>query len=69
MLMEIPVAMPVGTRLELSMDWTGLYHGKQKMRLVLLGWVTRVDENGTAVRFVRHQFRDVSPVESKLRVA
>jgi len=53
---EIPETMPKGSRLELSMDWPGLYHGTDMVRLFLAGYVTRVDGRGVALRILKHRF-------------
>jgi hypothetical protein len=55
-LIHIPEAMTVGMTLELAMDWTGLYHGREKMRLFLVASVTRSDRRGTALRILAHRF-------------
>jgi hypothetical protein len=60
-LIDIPPAIPVGATLELAIDWTGLYHGKPMVRLVLIGSVMRNDSRGTALRILSHQFRDARP--------
>ncbi len=60
MLLDIPDSLPAGTRLEVVMDWPGIYFGRNKVRLFLIGTVTRVDERGTALRILRHEFRDVA---------
>jgi hypothetical protein len=61
-LIDIPETLPVGSRLELAMDWPGLYHGKPMVLLSLTASVVRVDLRGTALRILNHQFRDVSAV-------
>jgi hypothetical protein len=66
-LMEIPEAVPVGSTLELAIDWPGLYHGGPMVRLFLTGSVTRVDGRGTAFRIISHQFRDVRPAAVRPR--
>ena len=60
-LIDIPPAIAVGATLELAIDWTGLYHGKPMIRLILIGSVMRTDSRGTALRILSHQFRDVYP--------
>ena len=60
-LIEVPDSLAVGTKLELSMDWTGLYHGRQNMRLFLIASVNRTDSRGIALRILSNRFRDVSP--------
>jgi len=58
-LIEISEAIPVGAKLELAMDWTGLYHGRDRMRLHLIAAAWRADGRGTALRILRHKFRYV----------
>jgi hypothetical protein len=60
-LIDIPEAMAVGTKLELAMNWTGLYHNKQSMRLHMIAAVTRTDGRGTALRILKHRFCDAGP--------
>jgi c-di-GMP-binding flagellar brake protein YcgR len=57
---EIGRVLEPGTELELSLDWTGLYHGKRRMRLFLWGEVVRSDEQSTAMRILTHEFREVA---------
>jgi len=57
LLIDIHEELAVGTRLEIAMDWTGLYHGTDMVRLCLAASVTRVDGRGTALRTLSHQFR------------
>ncbi len=59
-LLDIPEALPAGTRLEVIMDWPGIYFGKKKVRLFLAGVIARVEARGTALRVLRHEFRDVA---------
>jgi hypothetical protein len=61
LLIGIPGPATAGTKLELAMDWTGLYHGRQTMRLFLVAQVTRTGARGTALRILSHSFRDVTP--------
>ena len=58
---DTPEAAPVGTELELEIDWPGLYHGKPMVRLLVIGSVVRNDGRGTALRILSHQFRYVRP--------
>ena len=58
-LIDIP-PVPIGSTVDLEIEWTGLYHGKM-VRLVLTGTVVRIDNRGTAIRILQHQFRDVRP--------
>ncbi|HXA52647.1 MAG TPA: PilZ domain-containing protein [Candidatus Acidoferrum sp.] len=57
---EIGRVLDPGTEMELVLDWTGLYHGKRKMRLFIWGEVVRSEEQSTAVRILSHEFREVS---------
>ena len=73
---EILETVSEGTVMEFLMDWTGLYHGKSTVRLFLTASVVRVDARGTALRILKHQFRDARPavvrprrVERNLAVA
>jgi hypothetical protein len=56
-LIDTTEALPVGTRLELAIDWVGLYHGKPMVRLLVLGSVVRTDRCGTALRILSHQWQ------------
>ncbi len=47
----------VGTRMELSIDWPSLLHGKVPLRFVTIGEVVRCDASGFAVMLARYQFR------------
>ena len=58
-LIDTPEAVPVGATLELAIDWTGLYHGKPMVRLLVIGSVARIDGRGTALRIHSYEFRDV----------
>src|ERR1700739_1682798 len=44
---DIPEALAVNTKVELSIDWPGLYHGTDMMNLWATGFVTQVDQGGT----------------------
>lgn len=76
LLIDIPEPIALGSKWELAIDWIGLYHDRQKMRLFVTAAVTRTGHAGTAVRILSHRFRDMSParvrlprVEKKLAVA
>ena len=58
-LTDLPEAIAPGAKLELAMDWTGLYHDRNMMRLYLIASVKRADGRGTALRILRYKFRDV----------
>ena len=61
-LVEVPEHLPVGSSLEISMDWTGLYHGVEKMTLLLTGTVVRLDGSRTTLRITGHKFHHVDPI-------
>jgi hypothetical protein len=63
---DIPEPIALGAKLELAMDWTGLYHAREKMRLFLVASVTRTDRRGVALRILTHRFRDMSPARVRL---
>jgi hypothetical protein len=54
---QIPDSLPIGATLTAKMDWSGLYHGVQSVRLFLTCSVVRVESRGTALRIVKHEFR------------
>ena len=58
-LLDTADATPVGSVLELAIDWTGLYHGKPMVRLSVIGSVARTDARGTALRILSYEFCDV----------
>ena len=65
-LLEVAESMADGTQWQLAMEWTGLYHGRQAMRLFLVASVTRVDPRGVALRIDSHRFRDVTPARVRI---
>ena len=65
-LIDLPEPVAVGTKFELAMEWTGLYHGRQAMRLFLVASVTRHDGRGAALRIVSHRFRDMTPARVRI---
>jgi hypothetical protein len=58
-LIDTPEGVPVGSMVELAIDWVGLYHGKPMVHLLVIGSVVRNDDRGTALRILSHEFRDV----------
>jgi c-di-GMP-binding flagellar brake protein YcgR len=65
-LIHLPEPVAIGAKLELAMDWTGLYHGRQAMRLFLVASVTRHDERGAALRVLSHRFREMTPARIRI---
>ena len=60
-LVNIAEVLEPGTMLTVRMDWSGLYHGRRMVRLLLSCQVVRVDAHGTLLRIVEHDFRDPDP--------
>jgi hypothetical protein len=60
-LVDIPGKVTVGSTVELGMDWPGLYYRRSTVWLLLTASVVRNDCRGTALRILRHEFRDVRP--------
>jgi len=58
-LIDIPEVRLVGSKLDLAIDWPGLYHDKPMVRLFLTGMVARVDGRRIALRILRHKFCDM----------
>jgi len=58
-LIDTPEALPVGSTVELAIDWLGLYHGKPRVRLLVIGSVVRNDGRSSALRILSHEFREV----------
>jgi hypothetical protein len=63
---QIADSLAVGAKWDLVMDWTGLYHGRQAMRLFLSAAVLRSGPQGTAMRILRHRFHDASPTRVRV---
>jgi len=66
LLIQVPEPLAAGARLELAMDWTGLYHGRQAMRLWLIAAVTRTGRRGAGLRILSHRFRDAGPARVRV---
>ena len=65
-LIHLPEPVAVGTKVELAMDWTGLYHGRQAMCLFLVASVIRHNGRGTALRILSNRFRDMTPARVRI---
>jgi hypothetical protein len=50
-------ALQTGLRIELSIAWPVMLHGGVRMQLVVSGRVVRSENNLTAVKILRHEFR------------
>jgi hypothetical protein len=57
---QIGKVLEPGSEIELVLDWTGIYHGKHRIRLFVCGEVVRSEEHRTAVRILTHEFRESS---------
>ncbi len=68
-LIHVPESLEVGTKLELQMEWTGLYHGRQTMRLFLIASVMRTGGRGAALRILSHRFREAVPARIRFQRA
>jgi len=66
MLIQVPEPLAVGAKLELAMAWTGLYHGREAMRLCVIGVVARTGQRGAGLCILSHRFRDASPARVRL---
>lgn len=58
--------LPNGTLVDLVMDWPGIYHGRNEVRLFLSGTVCRSAPDDTALQILDHDFR-FTPVEMPKR--
>jgi hypothetical protein len=56
-LVSIEHEISVGARVELSIEWPSLLHGRVPLRFVTAGEVVRCDASSFAVTLVRYQFR------------
>jgi len=59
-LIQLAEPISLGMKLELALDWPGIYHDREEMRLFLMAAVTRTGREGTALRIVSHRFREMS---------
>src|SRR5260370_17486180 len=58
---DTPEAAPVGTELELEIDWPGLYHGKPMGRLLVIRSDVRTDGPGSALPILNPPLRYLPP--------
>ena len=65
-LVDLPEAVPAGATMELAIDWLSLYHGRPTT-LFVTGSVVRNDDNGTALRILSAEFREVRTVPIRSR--
>jgi hypothetical protein len=57
---EIGRLLDPGAEVEMVLDWPGLYHGRQRMRLYVWGEVLRSSPECTAVKILSHEFKDAA---------
>lgn len=63
MLVDLCRATEPGTRIELSIDWPGLYHGAVRVRLMVTAKVLRTDGHRVGVKVLDAVFRTSGVVE------
>src|SRR5260221_14506525 len=56
-----------GAQIEISLDWPGLYHDAERMRLGASAEVVRSQGKRTALRILRHEFLEVPAVPGRNR--
>jgi len=56
-----------GAQIEISLDWPGLYHDAERMRLVVTAAVVRSQGSRTALRILQHEFLQVPAVPGRNR--
>ncbi len=62
--------LPVGSHIELNVDWPARHRDAFPIELQLTGFVVRSDSGRTAVRITSHRFRVVEiPVQQPYRVS
>jgi hypothetical protein len=66
-LMHLPEATPLGRALELDIEWPGLYFDRHMVRLLVVGYVTRIDASGTVLRILNRRFCDIHPAAAGSR--
>jgi len=54
---EASGALPVGTDLDLIMDWPGIYHDREGVRLFVEATVCRTGSEGIGLQITAHGFR------------
>jgi hypothetical protein len=59
LLVKLPEATPVGSTLELAVDWPGLYFDRPMVHLLVVGYIARIEKRGTALRILSHRFREI----------
>jgi hypothetical protein len=55
-LLELDHTLPAAARIDLTLDWPGLYHNAGSARLRISGQVLRVDGRSVEVRILSHYF-------------
>jgi hypothetical protein len=54
---ELDRDLPIGARLEITMNWPGVYHGVERTRLTLSARVVRCADSRAALKIYSSQFR------------
>ena len=60
-------AFQPGAQIEISLEWPGLYHNAERMRLVVSAAVIRSQGRRTALRILQHEFLVVPAVPGRGR--
>ena len=56
LLVSVDRSLPMGARIEVTLDWPGLCLGRTSARLVVFGQIVRAGEATAAVRILHHEF-------------
>jgi hypothetical protein len=54
---DTPDLLPVGKRIQLSLDWPAELDGRHALRLIITGKVLRCSQQGAAVSILRYEYR------------
>lgn len=63
-LIDAPALSPLGSGIELAVDWPALMGGRFRMVLLLSGRIARSDAHGTAIRIDRNDLVPAAPAKS-----
>jgi hypothetical protein len=59
--------LPVGSHIELTVEWPAMYGDSQAMELQVTGFVMRTEGNRTGVRVNSHRFRMLPVMDQPYR--
>lgn len=60
-------SLPVGSHIELTVEWPATYGDSQAMELQVTGFVIRTEGNRTGVRVNSHRFRMLPAIDQPYR--